>query len=72
MEGEGVNKMDAYELTTLALGKYGLALGEDYAFVRAVLDKGMTHDEAAAHVVKDRERLRREFPSFFNEDGTRK
>lgn len=62
----------AFYLTEIALRDYGLKVGQAYAFVYRVISKGMTHAEAAAAVLQDEERLRREFPSFFHEDGTRK
>jgi len=71
MEGKGVNmksfnEMDAWELSELAFTKYGFANeGDWYLFVNAVLDKGMTDDEAAEHVKAKNEKLRKEFPSFF-------
>jgi hypothetical protein len=57
--------MDAWELTELAFTKYGFTNeGDWYGFVNAVLDKGMTHDEAAEHVKATNERLRKECPAL--------
>lgn len=69
---EATRELSAFRLTEIAMCDYGLNSGQAYMFVHHVIDGGMTHAEAVAVVLEDEDRLRKEFPSFFNEDGSRK
>lgn len=70
MDDKPLNEMDAWDLTILAMLRYGMNEGEAYGFVNAVLDKGMNLEEALEDVKKSNERIRKWAPSAFNEDGT--